>query len=230
MARTGKSTVSAGVVNSVGADGTYVAVANESPVSSRKVKAKVQMGTERPKRAVVIKIIGLQGNIAALFLEKGGGDDAYFHPLRLALEAGDLAEDGFFLLTNRRVSVASNSIRQNASNGYARKVFLVNLDENTPKVRKEAMAKAIGVLNLPSNNRFGIPYIITDASDLTIDGRYGKVDEWVLDDVVVDIVFGLYDNVTGNWATENPLDAESFFTGPPFCNDAVTRLGYLNEN
>jgi hypothetical protein len=195
MARNTKILGSASVLNSGEAVVKNVAVVHVSPVSSRKMKAKVQMNTERPTRAIVCKIIGLQGNIAALFLDKGGGDDAYYHPLRLALEAGELAEDGFFLLTNRRMSLASNSIRQNASNGYARKVFLINLDENTPEMRKEAMAKAIGLLNLPFNNRFGIPYIVTDASDLTFEGRFAKVDEWVLDNVVVDIVFGLYDNV-----------------------------------
>ena len=141
--------------------------------------------------------MGLQGNLAALFLEKSPGDDAYHQPIRLAMEANMLSNKGFILPTNRRLSLASNDTMPNATSSFPRKVYIVNLDKNTPAARLAAMEAACRVMHSPSNNRYNIPYIIDKSSDMT-EALLPKVDKWVLDRQVVDIIFTLYNNVTSD--------------------------------
>ena len=52
--------------------------------------------------------MGLQGNLAALFFEKAPGDDAFRLPIKQAMESNTLNDDGFVLLTNRRISSSRN--------------------------------------------------------------------------------------------------------------------------
>jgi hypothetical protein len=153
--------------------------------NGRKAKSDVKMiPTERPKRACVCKIAGLQGNLAALFFEKAPNEDAFHQPLKMAMEAQALASDGFILLTNRRVSSSTNDTIPNANTSYPRKIYVINLDENTSSARRIAMEAACRVMNSPQNNRHNIPYIIDETSDVT-EVDLPKVDEWVLDKHVV---------------------------------------------
>ncbi len=77
------------------------------------------------------------------------------------------------------------------------------------------MEAACCVMNSPNNNRYNILYIIDKSLDMT-EAFLPKVDEWVLDRQVVDIILTLYSNVTSDWARTFREDAEHFFTGPPF--------------
>ena len=171
--------------------------------------------------------MGLQGNLAALFFEKAPGDDAFHNPLKLAMEADRLKDDGFILLTNRRISSSRNITMLNRNNAYPRKIYIIMLDDNNPESRLSVMKAACKILNAPENNRYDIPYIINESSDIT-EEVLPKVDEWVLDNQVVDLITALYNNVTTNWAQNNRIDADFFFTGPPFCQPAVENLGYIN--
>ena len=90
----------------------------------RKAKAKISSPTrksigeikvisenhnaEKSKRGCACKIVGLQGNLAALFFEKSAGDDAFQKPLKDAMDAGKMRENGFFLYANRHHSLQSN--------------------------------------------------------------------------------------------------------------------------
>ena len=198
--------------------------------SGRKLKSDVQViQTDRPKRSCVCKIIGLQGNIAALYLEKAPGDDAFHQPIKIAMEAKILANEGFIMLTNRRVSSSTNALMINATNCYPRKIYIINLDDNTPTSRLTAMEAACGIMNSPSNNRYNIPYIIDDTSDIT-PPIFPKVDEWVPDQQVVDLILTLYNKVTPEWAQLYKEEAAYFFSGPPFCHQAIYKLGYCNND
>ena len=185
--------------------------------------------TARPKRACVCKVAVLQGNLAALYFEKAPNEDAYHQPLKMAMEEGALAKEGFILLTNRRVSSSSNDTMMNAGSSYPRKIYVINLDENTVNARRLAMEAACQVMNSPQNNRYNIPYIIDDTSDVT-EANLPKVDEWVLDKHVVDIIFTLYNNVTSDWARTNRDESKYFFTGPPYCQAAIFNLGYRDND
>jgi hypothetical protein len=68
----------------------------------------------------VCKIIGLQGNLAPLYLEKAPGDDAFHQPIKIAMEAKLLANEGFIMLTNRRASSSTNDSMINTTNSYPR--------------------------------------------------------------------------------------------------------------
>jgi hypothetical protein len=90
------------------------------------------------------------------------------------------------------------------------------------------METACKILNARENNRYNIPYVINELSDIT-ESVLPTVDEWVLDYQVIDIITALYNNVTTTWAQHNRNDAACFFTGPPFCQAAILNLGYINE-
>ena len=200
-----------------------------SYVSSRKAKGSVQpILQDRPKRSYLCKIAGLQGNLAAMFFEKAPGDDAFHHPLKVTMEEGRLKDDGFILLTNRRLSSSSNESMSNESNSYPRKIYIIMMEENTQKARFTVMETACKILNARENNRYNIPYVINELSDIT-ESVLPTVDEWVLDYQVIDIITALYNNVTTTWAQHNRNNAACFFTGPPFCQAAILNLGYINE-
>ena len=132
------------------------------------------------------------------------------------------------MFTNRRVSSTSNNAMLNISNTFLRKIFIVVLDENNSATCYTAMQAACKFMSSPKNNRFNIPYIIHDSSDIT-PSNLPRVDEWVLDRNVIDIIMSLYDNVSSTCAESNILDASFFFTGPPFSQVAVQTLGYSND-
>jgi hypothetical protein len=74
MGKTTKTAKSAQAAGAIVKATTYNA---QATVSSCKPKGLVQvLSPERPKRASTSKIIGLEGNLAALFFEKLRGDDA----------------------------------------------------------------------------------------------------------------------------------------------------------
>jgi hypothetical protein len=201
-----------------------------SPNAEQKAKSDVQViQTDRPKRSCVCKIIGLQGNLAALYLEKAPGDDAFHQPIKIAMEAKLLANEGFIMLTNRRASSSTNDSMINTTNSYPRKIYIINLDENTPSARLSAMEAACRIMNSPTNNRYNIPYIIDDTSDIT-PPLFPKVDEWVLDRQVVDLILTLYNNVTSDWAKLYKDEAAYYFSGPPFCQTAIYKLGYCDTD
>ena len=180
---------------------------------------------EKAKRGCVCKIVGLQGNLAVLFFEKSPGDDAFQKPLKDAMDAGKLRENGFFLFANRRHSLQSNRYMVNQNNTYPRKVFVVTLNENDIPNRLLVMEAACRMMNLPENNTYNIPYYVNEESDVTGD-ILSKVDEWLLDATVKEVIENIYNNVSYTWASDNPDDASFFFSGPPYCNVAVYGLGY----
>jgi hypothetical protein len=198
--------------------------------SGRRAKGFVKVITpDRPKRSCVCKIMGLQGNLAALFFEKAPGDDAFHLPIKEAMESNTLNDDGFVLLTNRRISSSRNETMSNANSSFPRKIYIVMMDDNTAMTRNDVMQAACRIMNLPQNNKYAIPYVIDETSDLT-GNVFPKVDEWVLDRQVIDIIRAIYDNVTSNWAQLHASDASYFFSGPPYCQVAIQTLGYSNEN
>jgi hypothetical protein len=83
---------------------------------------------------------------------------------------------GFILLTNRRLSTSSTDTIPSDSSSYPRKVYIINLEENTPAARYAEMEAACRVMNSPSTDRYNIPYIIDNSSDLT-EALLPKVDE-----------------------------------------------------
>ena len=86
--------------------------------SARKAKGSVQIVTQDPpKRTCLCKIMGLQGNLAALLFEKAPGDNAFHNPLKLAMEADCLKDDGFILLTNRRISSSKKKTLRHVYSG-----------------------------------------------------------------------------------------------------------------
>ena len=85
MGKTTKVAKSAQAAAAIGNAPTYNA---QPTLSSRKPKGLVQViSPERPKRASTCKIIGLEGNLAALFFKKLPIDDAFFNPLKDVIEA-----------------------------------------------------------------------------------------------------------------------------------------------
>ena len=102
---------------------------------------------------------------------------------------------------------------------------MVTLNENDIPNRLVVMEAACKMMNLPKNNTYNIPYYVNKESDIT-GNAFCKVDEWLLDATVKEVIENIYNNVTNTWATVNGEDASFFFSGPPFCNVAVFGLGY----
>ena len=116
--------------------------------NGRKPKGDVQViQTYCPKWSCVCKIIGLQGDLAALYFEKARGDDAFHQPIKIAMEAQMLSKEGFIMLTNCCALSSTNT-----TNSYPRKIYIINLDENSPSARLSAMEAACHIMNSPTNN------------------------------------------------------------------------------
>ena len=77
------------------------------------------------------------------------------HPLKVTMEEGRLKDDGFILLTNRRLSSSSNESMSNESNSYPRKIYIIMMEENTQKARFTVMETACKILNAREN--YNIP-------------------------------------------------------------------------
>ena len=81
----------------------------DSTLSSCKPKGLAQViSPERPKRASTCKIIGLEGNLAALFFKDRPAMMDFLILLKEGIEADALAAEGVNMYTKRRVSSSSN--------------------------------------------------------------------------------------------------------------------------
>ncbi len=68
------------------------------------------------------------------------------------MDEGQLNDDGFILLKNRRLSSATNKSMSNESNSYPRKIYIIMLEDNTQEARFAVMETACKILNARENN------------------------------------------------------------------------------
>ncbi len=103
------------------------------------------------------------------------------------------------------------------------------------KMRYESPIRNAGNRNVSNHRITGTPNsspskggwrYICDPKDFDETPRQLKaLDKYLLDDDVLFFIKHMFTNVDNTWASQNPVDADDFFS-EPYCNLARNKLGY----
>ena len=189
------------------------------------------------------------------------GQDAYTFPLQTAVsDTFQFRNEGYLAVINRRQNAGSSDIALNSQDGYPRKFFLCNLDENDHAARlgllttmkqvrplcfsrlhvspSYLMLAAFSFLfssaqfmEMPENNRFGYVYTINDDSDVTPpSNQLESMDVYMLDHQLVNFMQQVLENADQSFYQNNTESANDFFSGPAYPQCAIDSLGYPGDN
>jgi len=203
--------------------------------AKRNVKQIMKIANTKQMRQLVyyLKIMKLCPDIEIIWVERAPGQDGYMYNVIKAVDETEaFREHGLLMSARRRVSQANNGIMFNAQDSYPRKIFIRVVNESTPESRRSVLMILRDFMMRPENNRFNYEYTVDDSSDLTPhdEQAYETADHYIQDNVIVNLVGGIFEETGPNWYGENQEEADKWFEGPVYPNYAVETLGYPNNN
>ena len=194
----------------------------------------------------------LQGGLEVWSVERGMCDDGFTFDFGLSLEEGQFGQDNQVICwTKRRTSKANNTPALNPSNGYARMVLVRAVTLSTNDSRLKFADRFVQVRDVhPCHNTCPYsashlhrsqelnatrkdrgwkakPFVKAAKFDRTPPTAFAlnKVDQFVQDHMVIEIINSIYGNASDVWAMDNPDDAGCFFSRP-YPEIAIQTLGY----
>ena len=84
-------------------------------------------------------------------------------------------------------------------------------------------------MNNSLDNKYHVRYLVNEeTSDLTPINKneHNRLDEFLMNRHVLEIIMDFYEEVDVNWARNNPEEEDHFFTGPNYPQQARDLLGY----
>ena len=182
-----------------------------------------------------LRSVLLEGNLELTTITtQTGQDDGYFQPLVKKLEEGDgndgVEKIGLIGAFYMRISLKNPGKLENSKKKFQRRAFIRVLDEgeDTVECRLAGLKVIKEFLERSANNSYGTPVFIVEPT-WNMNGELKdipKVDHYLEYNEIVKIMKKLYDDVNPDSATENPTDAEFFFTDGYIPFRAHKDLGY----
>ena len=207
-----------------------------SPLKNRLSVKDIKSQKKRYPPGWYVRSILLDGNMEIIYITQGDLiNDAYYQPLVIAIgNDSDASIDGLNLLgcfrLHRSLSDDSQLI---GKSGYARKVFVRVLEEDqtSPQSRKAGLLVIKAFLERPENNRYDTKVYVPESWDLTPSRPtpLRKLDYYLKYEETVKIIRSLFAGVDHQWATENPISANTFFTSGYIRYQASTDLGFPED-
>ena len=203
--------------------------------TKRNVNQIMKIANSKQMRQLVyyLKIIKLRPDIEIIWVERSPGQDGYMYNVIRAIDnTEDFRDQGLLMSARRRVSQTNNGIMFNAQDSYPRKILIRVVDGSTPESRRNVLMILRDFMMHPENNRFNYEYTVDDSSDLTPhdEETHETADHYIQDNVIVNLIGGIFEETGPNWYAENQAEADKWFEGPVYPNYAVETLGYPNNN
>jgi hypothetical protein len=175
-------------------------------------------------------IVKLTAGLEVIWLQKSPGNDAFFHTLQVDInDNAYLAGEGVLCATRRRRSVEDNSVMINQDSRFPRRVIIRAVDESTPESRNSFLLLLQSYMLRPEINRYNAEYIVNDHSDLTDENNLESLDHYVLNNDIVETIYGMFENTDPSWYANNRDIANQFFTGPVYPRIAIESLGFPDD-
>ena len=206
-----------------------------SPPSGRKSKADI-LKSKGAASGWYVRSALVQGGLEVITITtQTMNDDAFFQNLITKINEGDGTEavEGLGLIGAyfMRISLTNpDKLLNGGKKKFQRRAIVRVLDEGeeTDAFRLEGLKVIKEFLEKYDNNKYGTPvYILEPGWNLTAGLQViPKVDNYLQYSEIVKIIKKIFDNVDSTWATDNPTDAECYFTDGYIPLQAIQDLGF----
>ena len=206
-----------------------------SPPSGRKSKADILKAKGAASGWYLWSTL-VQGGLEVIMITtQTKKDDAFFQNLVTKINEGDGTEAveslGLIGAYFMRISLSNpDKLLNNNKKKFQRRAIIRVLDEGeeTDACRLAGLKVIKEFLEKYENNKYGTPvYILEPGWNLTAGVQeIPKVDNYLQYSEIVKIINKIFDDVNSTWATDNPTDAECYFTEGYIPFEAIQDLGF----